>query len=131
MYQSAVTMWMGKNQALDVDNSYQYLWNSRALSMSEWSVWKVFVIGLKREPKMRMVMSEDALDALFWMWEAAGLGMHRPGTTGRGKSTGPRFFLKDRFAANFPDDWFDPNVEPGQYKASPPSLLSFGATISG
>ena len=45
MYQRAVTMWMGKNQALDVDDSYQYPWNSRPLSMSEWSVWRVFVIG--------------------------------------------------------------------------------------
>ena len=91
----------------------------------------MFVIGLKREPNMRMVMSKDALDALFRMWEAAGLGMHRPGTTGRGKSTGPRFFFKEVTAADFPDDWFDPNVEPGQYKASPSSLLSFIATISG
>ena len=65
MYQRSVTMWMGKNQALDVDESYQYPWNSTPLSMSEWSVWKVFVIGVKREPNMRMVMSEDALDALF------------------------------------------------------------------
>ena len=36
MYQRAVTMWMGRNQALDVDDSYQYPWNSRPLSMSEW-----------------------------------------------------------------------------------------------
>ena len=130
MYQRAVTMWMGKNKGLDVDDFYQYPWNSRPLSMSQWCMWKVFVIGLKREPNMRMVMSEDALDALFRMWEATGLGMHCPGTTGRGKSTGPRFFFKDVTAPDFPDDWFDPNVEPGQYKASFPFLLSFGATIS-
>ena len=35
MYQRAVTLWMGKNQALDVDDSYQYPWDSRPLSMSE------------------------------------------------------------------------------------------------
>ena len=80
---------------------------------------------------MRMDISRDALDALFRMWEAADLGMHCPGTTAREKSTGPRFFFKDLTAPDFPDDWFDPNVEPGQYKASPPSLLSFGATMSG
>ena len=89
------------------------------------------VIRLKREPNMRMVMSEDALDSLFLIWEASGLGMYCPGTTGHGKSTGPRFLFKDVTAPDFPDDWFDPNVEPGQYKASPPSLLLFGATISG
>ena len=124
-------MWMGKNQALDVDDSYQYPQNSRPLSMSKWSVWKVFVIRLKKEPNMRIVMSEDALDALFRMSEAARLGMHRPAKTGRRKSTGPRFFSKDLTALDFPDDWFDPNVEPWQYKASPRSLLSFGANISG
>ena len=94
MYHRAVTMWMVENQALDVDDFHQYPWSSRPLSMSEWSVRKVFVIGLKRDPNMRMAMSEDALDALFRMWDAAGLGMHRPGTEGCGKSTGPRFFFK-------------------------------------
>ena len=131
MYQRAVTMWKGKNQALDVDDSKHYPWDSRPLSISAWSSWKVFVIALKRETNMRMVMSEDALDALFRMWEAAGLGMHCPGTTGRGKSTGPRLFFKVVTAPDFPDDWFDPNVEPRQYKASFPSLLLFGATIRG
>ena len=67
----------------------------------------------KREPNMRMVMSKDALDTLFRMWEAAGMGMQRAGTTGHGKSTGPRFFFKDVTAPNFPDGWFDPNVDPG------------------
>ena len=130
MYQRAVTMWMEKKQALDVDDSYQYLSNSRPLSMSEWLVWRVFVIGPKKDPHMRMVMSEDALDALFRMWEAVGLGMHCPGTTGCRKSTGPRFHFKDVTAPDFPDDWLDPNLEPGQDKASPPSLLFFSATIS-
>ena len=64
------------------------------------------------------------------MWEAAGLGMHRHGTTGRGKTTGPSLIFKDVTQSEFPDDWFDPNVQPGQYNASPPSLLSFRATYS-
>ena len=38
MYQRAVTMWMGKNQALEVDDSYQYPWKRRPLSMSKCSV---------------------------------------------------------------------------------------------
>ena len=131
MYQRAVTMWMGKNQALDVDDSYQYPWNSRPLSMSAWSVWKVFVIGLKSHPNKRMLINEEALDALFRMWEASGHGMQLPGTTGVRRSTGPRFFFKDITAPDFTDDWSNNNVEPGQYKASLLSLLSFGTTITG
>ena len=46
--------------------------------MSEWSVWKASVIGLKRDPNMRMVMNEEALDALFRMLEASGLRMTGP-----------------------------------------------------
>ena len=79
---------------------------------------------------MRMVMNEDTLDALFRMWEASGLGTQRPGIKGRGKSTGPRFFFKDVTAPDFSDDWSNTNVEPVQYEANLPSLLSFGAAIS-
>ena len=56
--------------------------------MSEWSVLKVFVIGLQKDPNMGMVISEDGLGALFRMWEAVELEMHRPRKRKRYKTVG-------------------------------------------
>ena len=114
MYQLAVTMWMGKNQALDVDDSYQYPCNSRLLTMSK----LVVVEGVCHRTEERTQYANGheqrcpgrPVSDVGGSWPGdAPCWYNRPR-----KEHWPRFFFKDVTAPDFPDDWFDPNVYPRQ-----------------
>ena len=59
---------------MDPSGYITYLWQGSALTATRWSDWKILRIGLQGYAAACIVLSEATLDALFMVWQKAGLG---------------------------------------------------------
>ena len=128
---------MKKHRQEDKDGVRSYPWETKCLSVGEFSDWKVLCVGLSSDPKGHMSLDEPRLESLFRIWATGGCGVARsaswfgPDSVGRGgghrAGHGPRFFPKA--PVELAPGWFAES-EVKQYTATPSSMLAIGATIS-
>ena len=135
--QAALRMWMDKNCDQNIAGQASWPLTTRCLSETNWSLWKVLGIG-KKGGMGAMTLKEEGRYALYKIWEQFNLDVAEEsswtlGSTG-GRSgghvsgTGCKFWCKP--LDELPLDWWDerPSAECGP---TPPSLLTYGGTISG
>ena len=130
-------MWMDKNREQNIAGETLWPWTTRCLSETNWFLWKVLCIGKKAEMGA-MTLKEEGCYALYEIWEPLKLGVAEEstwtlastvgGSGGHVSGTGCKFWFKplDELPLNRWDE-----RRSAEYRSTPPSLLSYGGTISG